>query len=457
MIAKTIQQVAEMIDASYEFSYKDVAIQGVSIDSRKIAKGNLFVPLKGENTDGHRYVETAFKNGAAASLWQKDIPNPPEQYPIIIVDDTLKALQRLAKAYRDELPIKVVGVTGSNGKTTTKDIISSLLSVRYRVQKTEGNYNNHIGLPLTLLSLKQDTEVAVLEMGMSSKGEIDLLTRIAQPDVAVITNIGEAHLLELGSRKAIAEAKFEIINGLDKNGVLVYHGDEPLLQQQVQNVPSIKAKTFGQTEKNDLYPTNIRQTNEGSLFSINAEPEREFFLPVLGKHNVLNALAAILVAREFGLSCNEIAEGLKKVELTKMRLELVEGSKGEKIINDAYNASPTSVRAAIDLVSELQGYDRKILVLGDMLELGPNEKQFHEEIGKEINPRAIDFVFTYGELGQYIAEGAKTAMPENRVFAFMEKEKLVEKLKSVITGNELILVKASRGMKMEEIVHQLRA
>ncbi|MGG4041572.1 UDP-N-acetylmuramoyl-tripeptide--D-alanyl-D-alanine ligase [Bacillus smithii] len=457
MIVKTIQQVAEMMGAPYELSHKDIVIQGVSIDSRKIEKGNLFVPLKGDHTDGHRYVETAFQNGAAASLWQKDVPNPPEHFPIIMVDDTLEALQRLAKAYRDELSIKVVGVTGSNGKTTTKDIISSLLSSRYRVQKTEGNYNNHIGLPLTLLSLKQDTEAAILEMGMSSKGEIDFLTRMARPDIAVITNIGEAHLLDLGSREAIAEAKFEIINGLDKNGVLVYHGDEPLLERLVQNTPHLTAKTFGESAKNDLYPTKIRQTNEGSRFSINTEPEREFFLSVLGKHNVFNALAAILVARELGISYDEIEDGLKKIELTKMRLELVEGSKGEKIINDAYNASPTSVRAAIDLVSELQGYERKILVLGDMLELGPKEKQYHEEIGKEINPHAIDYVFTIGELGQYIAKGAKTVLPEHRVFAFMEKEKLVEKLKSLLTGNELILVKASRGMKLEEVVHLLQA
>lgn len=436
--------------------YDETVIHGVCIDTRKLTKGNLFVPFKGERVDGHDFVEEALQNGAAAALWQKDVPNPPLHLPIIIVEDTLLAIQQLAGSYRQQLQVKVIGITGSNGKTTTKDIVSKLLSTKYKVQKTEGNYNNHLGLPFTILQLKEETQFAVLEMGMSSKGEIKLLTKLARPEAVIITNVGESHLLHLGSREGIAEAKLEIIEGLTDNGLVVFYGDEPLLVEFFHHYSgNALTKTFGRNETNDFYLTEINSVDNGSYFKINGISD-QFYLPVLGTHNVLNTMAAMLVVHHFDIPFDKMNEGLATVQLTNMRMELVEGSKGEKIINDAYNASPTSMRAAIELVADLPDYSTKIVVLGDILELGSEEEAFHQYIGELLDPEKIDFVFTYGNLGGKIGEGALRTFPADRVFSFTKKEALINKLQSIIIGNEIILVKASRGMKLEEVVVALQ-
>lgn len=457
MIQRTLKQINEMIQVENDLTpFSDVLITGVSIDSRKVEKGNLFIPLKGEHSDGHQFVKNAIENGASASLWSKNIPNPPENIPIIIVDDTLTALQQLAKSYRKQLKTKIVGITGSNGKTTTKDMTASLLSLQYKVQKTEGNYNNHIGLPLTILNLKEDTEIAVLEMGMSAKGEIDFLTNIAKPHGAVITNIGDSHLQDLGSREGIASAKLEIINGLEENGFIIYHGDEPLLHESLMNEKGKwKIESFGKEESNHLYPTEVELSDEGSTFKTNAS-NISFHLPVLGFHNILNSLAAMLVARNFDIPFEKMNDGFASLQLTNMRMERVKGAKGETIINDAYNASPTSMKAAIELVSSMKGFTKKIVVLGDMLELGPKEKEFHQEIGKSIHHEKIDEVFTYGHLGSYIGEGARENFSKEHVHSFLDKEELITKLKERTDGNTLILVKGSRGMRLEEVVHSLQ-
>ncbi|MBY0121178.1 UDP-N-acetylmuramoyl-tripeptide--D-alanyl-D-alanine ligase [Bacillus sp. S/N-304-OC-R1] len=457
MIRKTLKEITEMIQVENDLSvFHDNEINGVSIDSRKIQPGHLFVPFKGENFDGHQFVEAAIKQGAGAALWQKDIPNPPIHLPILIVEDTLIALQELARSYRHMLGVRIVGVTGSNGKTTTKDMTANLLSVQYKVQKTEGNFNNEIGLPLTILDLDKDTEIAVLEMGMSSRGEIDFLTRLAEPEAAIITNIGESHLLDLGSREGIAEAKLEIIHGLKEKGVITYYGDEPLLHDRLSDYEgNIQIKTFGRSGKNDIFPVDIKQNDTGSTFKTNVT-DIEFKLPVLGTHNVLNALAAMTVASHFGVPFERMNEGFSELKLTNMRTELLQGKKGEKIINDAYNASPTSMHAAIELLSHLPGYKNKILVLGDMLELGPQEEEFHLKMGESIDPQKIDFVFTFGKLGELIAEGAKTKLPSDRVFAFTEKQALIEKLEKIVNEETIVLVKASRGMKLEEVVTALQ-
>ncbi|MFO1446509.1 UDP-N-acetylmuramoyl-tripeptide--D-alanyl-D-alanine ligase [Bacillus sp. Bva_UNVM-123] len=457
MIKRTLQELFEMIKVENDLSaFKDTVISGVSIDSRKIEKGNLFIPFKGEHSDGHQFVENAIKNGAAAALWEKDVPNPPLHLPILVVENTLLALQRLATEYRNTLNVKIVGVTGSNGKTTTKDMTASLLSLQYKVQKTEGNFNNEIGLPLTILGLEEDTEFAVLEMGMSSKGEIDFLTRLARPEAAIITNIGESHLLDLGSREAIAEAKLEIVNGLSDSGIIVYYGDEPLLHEQVPVIKSnVIRKTFGRSPQNDLYPLEIEQNDSGSTFKVNIT-NIEFVLPVLGTHNVLNALAAMAVANYFQVPFGKMNNGFAELKLTNMRTELLKGKKGEKIINDAYNASPTSMHAAIELISELTGCKNKILVLGDMLELGPLEEEFHLKMGESIDPDKVNYVFTFGKLGEFIAKGAKENFSSNKVFSFMEKKPLIEKLQTLVDEQTIVLVKASRGMKLEEVVKGLQ-
>ncbi|KAB7704798.1 UDP-N-acetylmuramoyl-tripeptide--D-alanyl-D-alanine ligase [Bacillus aerolatus] len=457
MMRKTIEQLVNMIKVENDLeAFKDRIVEGVVIDSRKAVSGQLFVPFKGENTDGHQYVRQAIEQGAAAALWQQDVPNPPEDLPVLVVEDTLKALQQLAKVYRDELPVKVVGITGSNGKTTTKDMLASLLSLKFNVQKTEGNLNNHIGLPLTILSLKEDTEAAVIEMGMSNKGEIELLTKIASPDVAIITNIGEAHLQDLGSREAITEAKLEIISGLSVNGTLIYHGDEPLLKEALAE-PEIETQTFGFDQSNDMYALAIEPFQDGSQFTVNTAPHVEFFLPVLGRHNVLNAMAAMLAAHKMGIAFEDMKAGLTSVELTKMRMEWIEGIKGTKLINDAYNASPTSMKAAIELAEKMPGFERKILVLGDMLELGLDEELFHYQVGQTVDGEIIDYLFTFGRLGQFIAAGAKNSLGEDRIFAFTDKQELIEKLQSVLMGGELIVVKASRGIKLEEVIEALES
>jgi UDP-N-acetylmuramoyl-tripeptide--D-alanyl-D-alanine ligase len=333
---------------------------------------------------------------------------------------------------------------------------ASLLSMQFKVQKTEGNFNNHIGLPLTILRLKKETEVAVLEMGMSSKGEIEFLTKLARPDAVIITNIGESHLLDLGSREAIADAKLEIIQGLKDEGLIIFNGDEPLLQERLDEYSGKgKLKTFGKSPQNDLYPVNIVPTASGNTFTTNLG-EQSFDLPVLGTHNILNALSAMLAANFFGIGFEQMNKGFEGLKLTNMRMELVEGAKGERIINDAYNASPTSMRAAIELISNLSGYSRKILVLGDMLELGPEEEAYHYQIGESIDAEAIDFLLTFGRLGDFIAQGARTNLGENRVYSFSDKEELINELKHLTTSETLVLVKASRGMKLEDAVASLQ-
>ncbi|WP_445490579.1 UDP-N-acetylmuramoyl-tripeptide--D-alanyl-D-alanine ligase [Niallia sp. 03133] len=456
MIKRTLNRIAKMIGIENTIEgAEDIVVHGVTIDSRKIKAGHLFVPFIGEKVDGHQFVEDAIKKGAAASFWQKDVPNPPKHLPLLYVEDPLKSIQQLAKSYRDELAVKVVGITGSNGKTSTKDITTNLLSLKFKVQKTEGNYNNHLGLPLTVLNLKEDTDIAVLEMGMSGKGEIDLLTKLAEPDVVVITNIGESHLLDLGSREGIAEAKLEIINGLKPAGRIVYFGDEPLLAEKITNLKHLDKKTFGMMEKNDLFPVKIHQKENGSSFQLNRK-ETIFDLPILGNHNILNALAGMLVADYFGISYEDMNEGLKTLKLTNMRMEMLKGQNGVQIINDAYNASPTSMKAAINVLESLPGFKNKVLVLGDMLELGPDEAVYHEEIGKSISKDKINYVFTYGNLGQCIAKGAKSMLPEKQVAFFSEKKGLIEALKNIVDDETVVLVKASRGMKLEEVVKALQ-
>ncbi|MBO0995535.1 UDP-N-acetylmuramoyl-tripeptide--D-alanyl-D-alanine ligase [Bacillus sp. SD088] len=453
MIQRTVGQLATMMKVENDVTkYKEQSIQGIAFDTRMIKDGNLFVPLKGEKADGHQYVEMAIAKGAGAVLWQRDMPYPPEGIPVLMVEDTLAALQELAHAYRTQMPVKVVGITGSNGKTTTKDIASAVFSQKYRVHKTEGNFNNHIGLPYTLLHMAEDTEVAILEMGMSNKGEISLLSKIAEPDVAIITNIGEAHLLDLGSREAISEAKLEIVDGLTANGLLIIPGEEPLLQDKIGQLPNVRVQTFGERPNNTIHPENIKVDEKGCEFTVEDD---QFFLPIAGIHNVMNALAVISAAKEFAISSDLINTGLKLVALSNMRMEWHDGIKETKILNDSYNASPTSMRAVLSMFATMGDNHNRVVVLGDMLELGEQERDYHIQIGNELNPQSIKYVFTYGKLGKYIAEGARKHFPQDRVFDFTEKNELIKKLTEKINGKEYILFKASRGAKLEEVIESI--
>ncbi|MEW4286566.1 UDP-N-acetylmuramoyl-tripeptide--D-alanyl-D-alanine ligase [Priestia koreensis] len=454
MIVRSMEEIQQMIPGSELVNGANITISGVSTDTRKIEKNNLFVPLVGDNFNGHRFVNTALENGAGALLWARSEGEYPADTAVLLVDNTLEAMQQLAKSYLQQLSVKVVGVTGSNGKTTTKDMIEAILSTTYKVLKTEGNFNNHIGLPLTVFRLEEDTDIAILEMGMSARGEIELLSKIGTPEVAVITNIGESHLLDLGSRDGIAEAKLEIVKGLQQDGVLIYNGDEPLLTSRVPAM-NLKTVTVGEGKELDYYPVSIEQNSSETKFVISKDDDLIFTMPVLGKHNVHNALTAIAVGEQFNIPFETIAKGLKNLHLTNMRMEMVKGKDGLSIINDAYNASPTSMKAAVQLVQDLDGFKQKVVVLGDMLELGEDENQFHYEVGASLDPNKIDYVFVYGPLSQYLAQGAKQVFPENRVLYFDDKELLAEKLASVVYPEDLVLIKASRGMKLEEIISNL--
>ena len=458
---RSLQFITEAVSGQLSAeSINALQVYGVSTDSRSVQQGNLFIPLDiGNQFDGHNFVTAAFAKGATASLWQRDRTDPPSGYPLIYVEDTLIALQQLAKAYRSQLSVRVIGITGSNGKTTTKDLVASILETTYRVHKTKGNLNNQIGLPMTLLQLAEDTEMAVIEMGMSERGEIKLLSDIAQPDVAIITNIGESHLMQLGSREEIARAKLEIVSGLKENGLFVYNGDEPLIERMMTEIPHPANRLqyrYGFSPNNDSYPAAIMLEEEGTFFQLNRVNSLNFFMPLLGKHNVINALAAIAVGKFMGVCEEDIVKGLRSLTITSMRTERVPAASGAMILNDAYNASPTSMRAGIDLLSELKGYRRKIVVLGDMLELGEDEIRFHQEIGHLLSPRSIDLIFAYGSLARHIAEAAETNFAKSQVKWYSDKTMLIRDLTAVVTVGDLVLVKGSRGMKLEEIVFALK-
>jgi UDP-N-acetylmuramoyl-tripeptide--D-alanyl-D-alanine ligase len=454
---RTIRQIAQMAGAKHVSGNPDLVIEGVSTDSRTIHKGCLFVPLVGDAFDGHHFAESAIAKGAAAVFWQQDHPLPALDCPILVVEDTLQALQKLAHAYRKQLPVQIVAITGSNGKTSTKDMIAAVLQEAFIVQKTQGNLNNHIGVPLTLLSLREETQVAVVEMGMNHAGEIQLLARLAEPDIGVITNIGDSHIEFFGSRSGIAEAKWELIDGLDRHATAILLGDEPLLKERRDRFAGNVIWFGSKAHENDVYPIKMeRKGLQGYAFQT-PQSDVVFRLPVLGLHQVTNALAAISVGRSLGMDDTIIAAGLEKVELTQMRMQVVPTRYGWYVINDAYNASPTSMKAAFRLLGELTDL-RKIAVLGDMLELGDQSDALHTETGRALVKAGIDELLCIGEKARYIALGAiEEGMPEQYVKWYNSVEEIVAYLISQFSGRQdiVILVKGSRGMKMERVVDAL--
>ncbi|MFY0164163.1 UDP-N-acetylmuramoyl-tripeptide--D-alanyl-D-alanine ligase [Bacillus anthracis] len=450
MIRMNLKKLEEVIDGEglYE-SFHHLEIHGVCIDSKNMKEGNLFVPII-RVKDGHEYVKEAMDNGAVASLWKKSYGTPPKGIPIIFVDDTLFALQQLAQFYRREINVKVIGITGSNGKTTVKDIIEGILSSTYRVHKTKGNFNSQIGLPLTILEMKRNTEFLILEMGMSEKGQIRNLSRIAQPDVAIITMIGQSHLETLGSREEIAKAKFEIIDGLNDDGLFLYNGDEPLLSQNI-NMLGIESKSFGGKYTNDLFPTNVQLDEYGVHFKLN-HSKIQYDVPLHGKHNIFNTIVGIAVGQFYKVPIEKIQEALQQINIIQMRFQFLTAKTGFKIINDAWNASPSSMKAAIETLQTLNAYKKKMIVIGDMLELGKNAETYHREIGKMLNEKTIQYVFTYGELAKIVAEEASKKYDTGKVQSFNNKAKIAEEVLKVITENDVVLLKGSREMALEQIV-----
>lgn len=423
---------------------QEFTIAEVNTDSRKEAPDSLFVPIRGERFDAHGFIEQAVSQGAVASLWDRSLPIPEVASSIVLflVDDTLEALQKLAKAHREAIDPIVVGITGSNGKTTTKDIVTSVLKEKYEVLATKGNLNNHIGLPLTVLSMQSSCEVLVLEMGMSNFGEIELLSHIAQPDYAIITNIGESHIEFLGSREGIAKAKSEITAGLAEDGVLIIDGDEPLLAFHHDKETTI---TCG-FEEHNKQQLKIEQTlDAATAFTVNGE---NYTFSLLGAHNVRNAGYAIVLGKELGVSQQLIQHALHTPSMTGMRMEQLTGKNGSKIINDAYNASPTSMKAAIGTVQGLP-FAKRILVLGDIYEIGAESKRYHRDIAEAITTDTTH-VFTVGEDADEITDALKDT-PITAIH-FRDKDSLAEAVLPLLEQDTIVLLKASRGMKLESIL-----
>ncbi|WP_233192331.1 UDP-N-acetylmuramoyl-tripeptide--D-alanyl-D-alanine ligase [Sporosarcina sp. P26b] len=428
-------------------------VTGVCIDSRNVQAGDLFIPFRGEQVNGHQYVKGAIEKGAIAALWLKDEPNPPADIPLLFVEDSELALQQMARSYRSELTCTVIGVTGSNGKTSTKDLIAGVLSPYRKVKKTEGNFNNELGLPLTLLSIEDDTEVAILEMGMSGFGEISFLSTLAKPQFAVITNIGEAHMQDLGSREGIAKAKFEITDGLTSGGMLLYDGDEPLLQELVRQQPDFYSVSFGY-EQADLTAQHILSTDKGSSFTVTGKLEGQFTIPVYGSHQVKNALAAVMIAKELGLSEKQIEESLSGTLLTDMRMQPMVGKNGSLLINDAYNAAPTSMRAAFRFIDETSVKEDKWLVLGDMLELGTDERHYHEGLAEDLKKMNVKGIALFGSRMKWLADQL-TDYPGEVMWTANDTDLLAEALRPKLTEQTVVLFKGSRGMKLERIIAML--
>ena len=432
-------------------------VAAVDTDSRHIQPGSLFVPLVGENFDGHSYIRQALDAGALGCLTDHALPAAEcraDRFYIRVQDTTL-ALGALAKFYREKFDIQVVGVTGSVGKTTTKDMIASVLSQKYRVLKTQGNYNNNIGVPKTLFGLTREHQVAVVEMGMNHMGEIDYLTRIVQPDVAIITNIGDAHIENLGSRKNTLRAKAEIFNGLKPGGIAVLNGDDALLAK-LNGVLIHPITWYGEREGCAFRCTEIHETGHDCM-RLRAETPAgplEATIHCPGRHLLYPALTAAAVGEGFGLTCAEIARGIEAFAPTRMRMDIVRCGNGITILNDTYNANPQSMRAAVDVLANYPGSYR-VAVLGDMLELGDLGPALHESVGQFIGRSGIDCLVTVGELGEHIAQGAQSAGLAE-VYARPNKEEAKVVLEQVIRPGAVFLCKASRGMKFEELVEFLR-
>ena len=425
----------------------------VSTDTRKIKTGDLFVALIGERFDAHEFLAEAINKGAAALILSQE-PKGNLAVPVLLVEDTLKALQALANYNRRQYDIPVIGITGSNGKTTTKDMVAAVLGEKFKTLKTQGNFNNEIGLPLTLLELNETFTAAVIEMGMRGLGEINLLSKLTEPTGVIITSIGETHLERLGSIENIAKAKSEILNHLKESGFAVLNGED-LWIQNIGGEFKGKSYFYGFDSNCDLWAEDIKSNADGGqTFKVHfGRRTQGFMLPLLGKHNVLNSLAAIMIGLQLGMEPELIARGLANLKLSSMRLEILEGEKF-KIINDAYNANPASVKASIGILKDLgQNSSRTIAVLGDMYELGDRTVEGHKEVGRKVAEEGINVLIGVGELASNIVAGAREAgFSDSNLFYCESKDEAAKVLDKIGHFGDVILIKGSRGMKMEELI-----
>lgn len=439
----TIKEIAQVLGISGIVDEREIS--SVEFDSRKIEKDGLFVPLPGTR-DGHDFVHAAKENGAIATLWQKERANVPSDLVVLPVEDVTQAFQIIAQYYKQKIAPKTVAITGSNGKTTTKDMTASVLAQKYRTYKTQGNYNNDLGVPYTMLHMPDDTEVLILEMGMDHAGEIHFLSQLGQPDVAAITLIGEAHLENLGSRKNIAKAKMEIVDGLAQDGALFVPADEPLLADLIAPL-SQEVQTFGLAQ-GDLQATITNETSESTSFVVN---EETFVIPVLGGYKVKNALIAYGVGRYLGLSSEQIKNGLAQVELTKNRTQWLQAKNGAKLLSDVYNANPTAMRLVLESFGRLTLPGRRIAVLADMLELGPDSSAMHASMAEAI-VGFYDFVYLYGEQMQALANRLTELNVPHAYFIPAQRQAFLEQVQKEIQPTDSVILKGSNGMQLSELV-----
>lgn len=450
----TVKDIINVTKGKLVYGDENQVCENFARNTKEISQGDIYVGFKGEKYDGGKFYEEAINAGAAGCIINKiedlEIKRIPNKF-VIQVDDTIKAIGQIAKLKREKYDIPVIAVTGSVGKTSTKDIIYSVVSQKYHTLKTQANLNNHIGMPLTILGLK-DHEALVVEMGMNHFGELSYLTNIAKPTIAVITNVGTAHIGNLGSRENILKAKLEILEGLPKEGgYVVINNDNDLLHKWQSENEKYKVITYGINNTSTYMAKDVEYSEEGSNYKLNGVSKIE--VPVRGEAFVYNSLAAVSIGKILDIPMEKIAKGIKEFELTKMRLDIQKSEYGYTIINDCYNANYDSMKAALDCLSKIQG-ERRIAVLGDMGELGEYSKELHEKVGKVVAEDKVDILITVGTEAKQIAETAKQNGVE-KTYSFDDLKDAIDKLKKVLAVNDVVLVKASHYMNFEEIVKAL--
>lgn len=455
----TLENIAKACGGTYvgDDAQRGSEITGAVIDSRQVEPGYLYIPIRGERVDGHRFIPDVFEKGALAVLSEEPLENPAGPY--IQVASSEQALKDIAEFYRSTLSIKIIGITGSVGKTSTKEMISAVLSQKYNVLKTEGNFNNEIGLPLTILRIRREHEVAVVEMGISEFGEMHRIAKVAKPDICVMTNIGQCHLENLIDRDGVLRAKSEIFDFLKTDGHIVLNGNDDKLIT-VQEVKGVKPVFYyvedGTAKKADLpYEITADAIENKGLRGLNANlhfPEEvcQIHEPIPGVHNVYNACAAACVGRIMGLTNEEICQGIAHAKTIAGRTNLI--TLGEVlVIDDCYNANPVSMKASLDVLAQADG--RKIAVLGDMGELGENEREMHYDVGKYAANTGVDILFCCGTLSEELAKGAQRG--HAKVMYFADREKLTQTLINFVEAGDTVLVKASHFMEFPKIVKAL--
>lgn len=447
----TFLEIIEAINGEVLINSNNNNFNSLCIDTRKIEKDNIYLAINGENFNGNSYVVGAFEKGASIAIIDEvlfDMDEVKDKGTIIKVNNTLDALLLLANYYRKKLGIKVVGVTGSTGKTSTKDLIAAFLSHEYKVFKTKGNFNNQIGLPLMILELDSSYDVAVLEMGMSDLGEIHVLAETALPDIGVITNIGLSHIENLKTRENILKAKMEITDFFSANNELIVTGEDEKLKEI--NSQCYKITKIGYNHEYEVYGTNIILKEEEIEFEANLnEKHHKFKLQVAGKHNVLNAMLAIAVANKLGLTFESMEKGIANLEATSMRLQLIKKDKFI-IINDCYNASPDSMKSSLDVLSTYKS-GRRVAILGTMNELGHEAFNAHKDVGEYASDK-VDKLIAIGDYTESFKDGFNGCDIE----IYKTKEEFISNVQTLVKENDILLVKASRGMKFEDIVNSMQ-